>query len=228
MSQDGATLASLFKKTGGLTSCSKVSLDTQRFKQPVAVKSIFHNFLILQVLPALAAQLFQQKHFILFRLSAWQSQSRDLRIRAMPHLTISQVAQQAGFQPSAIRYYERIGLLPRAERTSGQRRYDNTVLYRLALIQRARQLGFTLTEIRELFFGFREVASASARGRKLSRKKLVELHELMVSIQTMRRLLKSLARNCRCRTLEQCGQAMFRPAHREPSSKRASRTGPYF
>lgn len=128
----------------------------------------------------------------------------------MPRFTISHVARQAGFQPSAIRYYERIGLLPHPERTSGQRRYDNAVLYRLALIQRAQQLGFTLTEIRELFFGFRDLTSASERWRKLSRKKLAELDALMDNIQTMRRLLQSLARNCRCRTLEQCGEAMFR------------------
>ena len=60
----------------------------------------------------------------------------------MPQLTISQVARQIRLRPSAIRYYERIGLLPRAERLSGQRRYDDSVLYRLAIIQRARQLGF--------------------------------------------------------------------------------------
>ena len=66
----------------------------------------------------------------------------------MPELTISEVARQVGLQASAIRYYERIGLLPRAPRISGQRRYDTTALYRLAIIQRARQLGFTLTEIR--------------------------------------------------------------------------------
>ena len=142
----------------------------------------------------------------------------------MPQLTISHVARQAGFQPSAIRYYERIGLLPHPERTSGQRRYDNTVLYRLALIQRARQLGFTLTETRELFFGFRDVASASERWRKLSRKKLAELDALLDSIKTMRRLLQSLARNCKCRTLEQCGEAMFRRGCADACLKPAPRT----
>ena len=81
----------------------------------------------------------------------------------MGQLTISQVAQQIGIQTSAIRYYEQIGLLPAAQRLSGQRRYDSTVLYRLAIIQRARQLGFTLTEIRLLFFGFRDVTHASER-----------------------------------------------------------------
>ena len=55
---------------------------------------------------------------------------------------------------SAIRYYEQIGILAPARRVSGQRRYDETVLYRLAVVRRAQEAGFTLEEIRRLFFGF--------------------------------------------------------------------------
>jgi MerR family transcriptional regulator, redox-sensitive transcriptional activator SoxR len=120
------------------------------------------------------------------------------------------VARQVGLQPSAIRYYEQIGLLPPAHRTSGQRRYDTTVLYRLAIIQMARQLGFTLVEIRELFFGFRSSTRASERWQTLSRKKLAELEGLMDGIKTVRRLLKKMKQNCRCDTLEQCGKRIFR------------------
>jgi len=60
-------------------------------------------------------------------------------------LSISEVASQIGLRPSAIRYYEQIGILPPAQRVSGQRRYDVTALHRLVVIQRARQTGFTLT-----------------------------------------------------------------------------------
>src|ERR1700733_5960255 len=95
-----------------------------------------------------------------------------------PGLAISEVAVQVGLQPSAIRYYERIGLLPPAQRISGQRRYDRTVLYRLAVIHRARQIGFTLDEIRQLFFGFGSNPRASARWQRLSQKKLAELDAL--------------------------------------------------
>ena len=128
----------------------------------------------------------------------------------MPQLTISQVARQVGLQPSAIRYYERVGILPPTQRISGQRRYDTTVLYRLAVIQWARQVGFTLEEIRQLFFGFRNVTRASERWQKLSRRKLVELDVLMNGIKTVRRLLKKMMQNCRCDTLEQCGKGIFR------------------
>ena len=128
----------------------------------------------------------------------------------VPQLTISEVARQAGLQPSAIRYYEQIGLLPPAQRMSGQRRYDTTALYRLAIIQRARQLGFTLEEIRQLFFGFRNATRASERWQKLSRRKLAELDHLMDGIKTMRHLLKKMMQNCRCDTLDQCGKGIFR------------------
>jgi MerR family transcriptional regulator, redox-sensitive transcriptional activator SoxR len=133
----------------------------------------------------------------------------------MAHLTISQVARQVRLQPSAIRYYERIGLLPRAERISGQRRYDPNVLYRLAIIQRARQLGFTLTEIRHLFFGFREIARPSERWRTLSQRKLAELDHLMDGIRAVRGVLKKLMTKCRCDTLDQCGKGIFQNMSRD-------------
>src|ERR1700733_4012191 len=120
----------------------------------------------------------------------------------MPLLTISEVARQVGLQASAIRYYEQIGILPPAQRISGQRRYDTSVLYRLAVIQRARQTGFTLAEIQELFLGFKNVTRASERWQKLSKKKLAELDDLMDRIKTVRNLLKKMMRNCRCETLE--------------------------
>ena len=128
----------------------------------------------------------------------------------MPALTISEVARQVGLHASAIRYYEQIGLLPRAQRVNGQRRYDAATLYRLAIIQWARQLGFTLDEIRQLFFGFRNFTRASERWNTLSRKKLDELDRLMDGIKAVRKLLRKMMRNCHCETLDQCGKGIFR------------------
>lgn len=128
----------------------------------------------------------------------------------VPHLTISEVARQFGLQPSAIRYCEQIGLLPPAERMSGRRIYDRAVLCRLAVVQRARQSGFSLEEIRHLFFGFRAATGASERWEELSRRKLAELEDLMDGIKTMRSLMKKMMQNCRCETLEQCGEGILR------------------
>ena len=131
-------------------------------------------------------------------------------MRNMTQLTVSEVARQLGLRPSAIRYYERIGVLVPAQRISGQRRYDGTVLHRLAVIKRARQTGFTLDEIRHLFFGFRNGTSASKRWQKLSRQKLVELESQLERIKTMQHLLRRMLQCCRCDTLDECGKGIFR------------------
>jgi MerR family redox-sensitive transcriptional activator SoxR len=127
----------------------------------------------------------------------------------MPALSISSVAKQFGLRASAIRYYEKIGVLPRAERTSGQRRYDGTVLRRLAVIQRAQQVGFSLDEIRELFSGFHGGTPASRRWQQFSDRKLAELEAAMERIKIMQGLLLRM-NNCRCATLDQCGEGLLR------------------
>jgi MerR family transcriptional regulator, redox-sensitive transcriptional activator SoxR len=137
----------------------------------------------------------------------------------VPLLTISEVARQVGIRCSAIRYYEQIGILPPAQRISGQRRYDTTVLYRLAVIQRAQLTGFTLDEVQQLFFGFGRVTRASDRWQRLSSRKLAELDGLLDGIKTMRRLLKRMMQNCRCDTLEQCGKGIVQGGCRDGAAR---------
>jgi MerR family transcriptional regulator, redox-sensitive transcriptional activator SoxR len=128
----------------------------------------------------------------------------------MPQLAISEVARAVGLRPSAIRYYEQIGVLPPARRTNGQRRYDTTALYRLAVVKRARETGFTLDEIREMFFGFESGTRASTRWRKLSERKLLELGAVIDRIKVMQRLLIRLQDRCQCDTLEECGKGLLK------------------
>src|SRR5215469_9638681 len=85
----------------------------------------------------------------------------------MSHLTISSVAHQVRLRSSAIRYYEKLGLLPVPERVGGQRRYDKTALYRLAVIQRARQAGFRLDEFECCFPVFRAEPGRKPAGENL-------------------------------------------------------------
>ena len=140
-------------------------------------------------------------------------------ITSMP-LSISEVAKQIGLRPSAIRYYEQIGILPPAQRVSGQRRYDVTALHRLVVIQRARQTGFTLTEIKQLVFGFRAGTPPSVRWQKLKKQKIVELDAMLEHIQTMRDLLEQQGK-CRCEALEECGKRMFEKQCANGASNRA-------
>ena len=118
-------------------------------------------------------------------------------------LTVSQVARQARLRPSAIRYYESAGLLPAPVRVSGWRRYDATILVRLAVIELAKLAGFTLAEIRTLLGGFSPRMSPSKRWKALARQKIPEVEALIARTHTMKRLLEE-GLNCGCLRLEDC------------------------
>jgi MerR family redox-sensitive transcriptional activator SoxR len=122
-------------------------------------------------------------------------------------LTIGEAARRAGIRPSAIRYYEQAGLVPAPRRTSGQRRYDPSVLDRLALIQFAQRAGFTIGEIRTLFEGFEEETPMSRRWQVLARQKLEEVDALMDRARRMRALLDQ-ALECGCLRVEDCARAI--------------------
>ncbi len=118
-------------------------------------------------------------------------------------LRIGEVARQAGLRPSAIRYYESAGLLPRPLRVSGSRRFDATDLLRLAVIELAKRAGFTLAEIRTLLRGFSPRSSPSERWHALARQKLPEVEALIARARTMKRLLEE-GLKCGCLRLEAC------------------------
>jgi MerR family redox-sensitive transcriptional activator SoxR len=124
-------------------------------------------------------------------------------------LSISDVARVFGLRTSAIRYYEQIGILPPPMRKNGQRRYDNSALSRLAVVQRARETGFTLEEIRELFFGFPPGTRPPKRWHQLSQRKIAELRERMKRLKLMETLLKRVE-DCRCHALEECGEKILK------------------
>ena len=64
-------------------------------------------------------------------------------------LTVGAVAERSGFAPSALRYYERIGLIQARRTSGGQRRYQRSVLRRLAFVRAARNIGLSLDEVAE-------------------------------------------------------------------------------
>lgn len=121
---------------------------------------------------------------------------------------ISDVARVFGLRTSAIRYYEEIGVLPPPLRKNGRRRYDRSVLFRLAVVERARQTGFTLDEIRELFGEFQPATRPPQRWRKLSERKIAELRARMKRLKLMETLLKQM-QHCRCDALDECGEKLL-------------------
>ena len=121
--------------------------------------------------------------------------------------TIGGVARRAGVRPSALRYYERIGVLPEPGRENGRRRYDQETLHevldRLAIVRVAQQAGFTIAEIRTLLDGFSEDTPPSERWRFLAREKLHEVEALIGRAQGMKRVLER-GLECQCLRLEDC------------------------
>ena len=119
-------------------------------------------------------------------------------------LEIGEVARRAGMRPSAVRYYEELGLVAPARRSGGRRRvYGIEAVERLALIAFAKSIGFSLDEIRSLLFDFPQATPAGARWSGLAQTKLAELDATVQRIETMRAALQRIAR-CGCDDLEQC------------------------
>src|SRR5579863_6855425 len=107
----------------------------------------------------------------------------------MEELTISEVARQAGIRPSAIRYYESVHLLPAPRRVHGRRRYNAGVLRRLAVIQLAQQVGFTVAEMRMLFESLDTSTASPSQWQTLARQKLAEVDTLIHKAFDMRKML---------------------------------------
>ena len=116
-------------------------------------------------------------------------------------LRIGDVARRAGVRVSLLRYYEDIGLLPEAPRVSGQRRYDESVLRRLAVIDVAQRAGLTLAEIRELVEHGND--PMNERLRELAARRLPEIDALIERAQRVRAWLAD-ASSCGCRRIDDC------------------------
>jgi MerR family redox-sensitive transcriptional activator SoxR len=118
-------------------------------------------------------------------------------------LTIGEVAEQANLNVSAIRFYERGGLLPEAERVSGQRRFAANTVQRLGFIGVAKQAGFSLEEIGILLDSIDQGAPAHEQLQALAVRKLPEVEALIERAQAMHGWLTT-ASACGCESLESC------------------------
>jgi MerR family transcriptional regulator, redox-sensitive transcriptional activator SoxR len=133
----------------------------------------------------------------------------------MEEWTIGEVARRTGLRPSAIRYYEAAGLLPRPPRRGGRRMFEPLVLQRVALIELMRRGGFTIAEMRTLLHGFTRRTAPSARWRTFTKRKLDELAERIARARAMQRVLQRI-RQCACPTLDDCGRLMMQARARGP------------
>ena len=116
-------------------------------------------------------------------------------------MRIGEVADRAGVRVSLIRYYEEIGLLPESPRVSGQRRYDQSVLRRLAVIDVAQRAGLSLDEIKELLEHGND--AMSDRLRDVAARRLPEIDALIDRARRVRRWLEDAA-GCGCERIDDC------------------------
>ena len=116
-------------------------------------------------------------------------------------MRIGEVAARAGIAGSRIRYYEEIGLLPEPERVAGQRRYDDAVLRRLAVIDVAQRAGLALHEIKELVEHGND--PMSDRLREVAERRLPEIDALIDRAQRVRAWLQT-AQGCDCQSIDEC------------------------
>jgi DNA-binding transcriptional MerR regulator len=113
--------------------------------------------------------------------------------------SISEIAQATGLQSSALRYYERQGLISPATRVSGRRHYDPSVLQRLAAIALLQEAGFTIAEVAQVL----GPGASGQRWREMAEQKLAQIDAHLARVASARELLIS-ALHCDCSGLDTC------------------------
>lgn len=98
-------------------------------------------------------------------------------------------------------------MLPLPERLNGRRKYNATVLQRLALIQLLRQAGFHIADLRTLLVEFPAQTPPSARWQRVADEKISEIDALILQMQMLKHWLTK-AQKCQCATIEDCAAVM--------------------
>ena len=142
----------------------------------------------------------------------------------MNTLSIGQLARACGLGIETIRFYEREGLLPPPQRTAaGYRKFSTDSVQRLNFIRRAKEVGFTLDEIRELLALHDDPHGERTRVKALTEAKLAQIERKILDLSRMRDVLAHLATECSgVGPVSSCPiiQALEQPL--EPVSKRSS------
>lgn len=117
--------------------------------------------------------------------------------------SIGEVAEMAGVSVSAIRYYERNGLLSEVERVSGQRRFTADAVRRLEVIAAAKGAGFSLADVKAMLTSIDAGALAHEQLRALAARRLPEVEAEIERAQAQRNWLAA-AGACGCESLDDC------------------------
>jgi MerR family redox-sensitive transcriptional activator SoxR len=141
----------------------------------------------------------------------------------MNELTIGEVARRTGVRTSTLRYYEEAGILPRAKRVNGQRRYGGELVDLVQVARFAQSVGFSLAQIRALFSGIERGAKLRSQWRPLARAKLAELDAVIDKARRMKAAIE-LGLSCGCIRVEDCLPA--KPSRSSPVRRARPRRAP--
>lgn len=124
----------------------------------------------------------------------------------MATLTIGHLAKETGINLETVRYYERRGLLPSPPRNvSGYRLYSPDAARRLRFIQRAKELGFSLREIKELLSLRVSPRSSRAEVRLRAEAKIADIQTKIRSLESIQKTLRKLTKACgACGPVSEC------------------------
>ncbi len=150
---------------------------------------------------------------------------RPATLSAPVRLTIGTLSERTGCHIETIRYYERIGLMPRTARTEGGHRlYGEDHVKRLGFIRRSRELGFTLDQIRTLLRLVDGRRYTCAHVKRITVEHLDEIHRKVEDLRKIERVLKHMATQCEGGAVPECPviDALFDQAP-EVQSGRTSR-----
>jgi MerR family redox-sensitive transcriptional activator SoxR len=137
-----------------------------------------------------------------------QFKSSLILLESIVGLLIGEVARRSGLSTSALRYYERAGLLTPPARASKRRVYERKVLGRIRMILLARHAGFTVKETKTFLSGYPVSTTPAERWRALAGRKLLELDAQITRLSEMKSILNDSFR-CRCARLEDCEKCMM-------------------
>jgi MerR family redox-sensitive transcriptional activator SoxR len=125
----------------------------------------------------------------------------------MKTLRIGPLARSLGVSASALRYYEKVGLIPPPARISGCRAYPSRIRGRIRIILLGRAAGLSIAETRAFLSGYPAEVAPSKRWQALARQKICEINTQMRQLRRMKAILKSNFR-CDCPSLEDCEKRM--------------------
>ncbi len=111
-------------------------------------------------------------------------------------MNIGAAAKLSGLPAKTIRYYEDIGLVSADRRGNNYRDYSDTALHNLRFLRRARALGFSIEDCRQLLSLYVDKRRASADVRRLAESHIVEIDAKLAELKAMRKTLSTLVEAC--------------------------------